>query len=164
MKIINCNSIAILLATYKAEKYLRDQLDSLLSQTNTDWTCYCQDDGSPDKTVSILSEYSVNYPRHFVVVDHGLTRQGCANNFLTLLNCIESKYYMFCDQDDVWLPDKILLSFDRMKQIEVSHLDNPILIHTDRIFVDETLNVLQASEWNPNTGQKSIIKHETRVI
>ena len=53
-KIINKASIAILMATYNGENYLREQIDSILCQTNQDWTLYVQDDGSKDATLDII--------------------------------------------------------------------------------------------------------------
>ena len=106
-KIINKRSIAILMATYNGEKYLKEQIDSIMNQTNHDWTLYIQDDGSKDKTLDIIKSYS---DERIVWVDNGLTRQGCCMNFMSLLNKVESSYYMFCDQDDVWLPEKVQIS------------------------------------------------------
>ena len=150
MKIQNENSIAILMATYNGEKYLSEQIDSIIAQNNRDWTLYIQDDGSNDNTRRIIDEYCQKDER-IVYVDLGLTHQGCCNNFMTLLNVVESKYYMFSDQDDVWLPEKIDISLEKMKEQEIAHPDKPILIFTDRILVNEKLEYLQNGNpaWNP---------------
>lgn len=162
MKISNKKNLAVLLATYNASKFLREQLDSLLAQTYTEWICYCQDDGSKDDTVEILAEYERKYPSYFKLIDVGLTRQGCANNFMSLLNCIESDYYMFCDQDDVWLPNKLKISIETIKEYEQKYNNIPLLIHTDRTFVDTKLNVLIPSEWNPKGKRRE--KIEKKII
>lgn len=145
-KIINTKPIAILMATYNGEKYLDAQIESILSQTNNEWTLYIQDDGSKDKTLDIIKKYSDN--NRIMWVDSGLTRQGCCMNFMTLLNMVESRYYMFCDQDDVWLPEKVQISIDKVRELEKTNPDKPILIHTDKKRVDADLNIILESELN----------------
>ena len=128
-KIKNNRPIAILMATYNGEKYLREQIDSLLAQTCCDWTLYIQDDGSKDATLDIIKSYD---DERIVLVDVGLTRQGACMNFMSLLNMVESEYYMFCDQDDVWFEDKVELSYMRMKEEELKYgIDRPILVFSD---------------------------------
>ena len=145
-KITNERSVAVLMATYNGDKYLSEQIDSIFSQTYGDWTLYIQDDGSNDKTLDIIRKYAGG--DKVIQVDRGLTRQGACMNFMSLLNMVESRYYMFCDQDDVWLPKKIELSMNRMKEMERLHPDVPILVHTDKKRVDVDLNVILESELN----------------
>lgn len=145
-KITNSRSIAILMATYNGEKYLAEQIESVFNQTNTSWTLYIQDDGSKDNTTEIIRRYADN--DKVIFVDRGLTHQGACMNFMSLLNMVESRYYMFCDQDDVWLPQKIELSMKRMKEIEKFHPETPILVHTDKKRVDANLRIILESELN----------------
>ena len=147
-KIINPKPIAILLAAYNGEKYLREQIDSIRMQTFTGWTLYIQDDGSSDNTVAIIDEYANNY-ENIICIDRGLSRMGPQINFMSQLSIVESEYYMFCDQDDVWLPEKIALSLAEMQKTEAVHPGRSVLVHTDYRVVDENLNVLLASYWNP---------------
>ena len=141
-------SIAILMATYNGEKYLKEQLESIINQTYYNWTLYIQDDGSKDKTLEIIKEYEKKDSRvkHF---DIGLTRQGAGQNFMSMLNAIDSNYYMFADQDDVWFPDKIEKTFKRMKEEEGKNPDKPIIVHTSRCHTDADLNVKLENEFNP---------------
>lgn len=145
-KIVNNRYVAVLMGTYNGDKYLSEQIDSIFSQTYGDWTLYIQDDGSNDKTLDIIRKYADG--NKVILVDKGLTRQGACMNFMSLLNMVESRYYMFCDQDDVWLPQKIELSMNRMKEMERLHPDVPILVHTDKKRVDADLNVILESELN----------------
>ena len=62
------STIAILLTTYNGEHYLREQLDSLLSQSDTDWHLYIHDDGSTDGTQQIVSSYVERYPRRITLL------------------------------------------------------------------------------------------------
>lgn len=140
----NTKSIAILLAVYNAEQYLAEQLDSLYAQTNLDWTLYIRDDGSSDSTIKILNEYSSKYD-NIVLIEDELGNLRAKNNFLRLLELVDSTYYMFCDADDVWYPNKIELSFSRIKQEENSHPSKPIIVHTDFTVVDEKLNLISTS-------------------
>lgn len=148
MKISNKNkSVAVLMATYNGAKYLREQIDSILNQTSTDWVLYIQDDGSQDETVDIIKSYA---DERIHLVDIGLTKQGAGMNFMSLLNVVESNYYMFCDQDDVWFPDKIEKSLVRMQEEEsICGNDVPIIVHTDKIHVNADLSIRQKSGFNP---------------
>lgn len=143
---INTKSIAILLAAYNAEKYLVEQIESLICQTNQDWTLYIRNDGSKDNTDEIISNYCSRYS-NIIEIDRGGENLGCRNNFFRLLEVVESEYYMFCDQDDVWLSNKIELSVDRMGEIKSINPDKPLLVHTDSAIYDENLNVVAESFW-----------------
>lgn len=142
----NTKSIAILLAAYNAEKYLEEQIESLISQTNQDWTLYIRNDGSKDNTSKIISDYCDRYA-NIIEIDRGGVNLGCRNNFFRLLEIVESEYYMFCDADDVWFNDKIELSVNRMHEIALVNPDKPLLVHTDSAIYDENLNLIAESFW-----------------
>lgn len=142
-KIINPRSIAILMATYNGSKFLSEQIDSIKNQDNTDWTLYIQDDGSTDNTLDIINSYKDD---RIKLIDVGLSHQGPCMNFMSLLNMVESDYYMFCDQDDVWLPHKISISLMRIQKNEIK--TKPCLVYTDKTRVDENLNILIKEEYN----------------
>ena len=95
--------IAILMATYNGAKYLREQIDSILSQTSNLWHLYIHDDGSKDGTMEILNDYTTRYPETVSVLDYP-SRGGALQNFMSLLEKVEADYYMFSDQDDVCIP------------------------------------------------------------
>jgi len=140
------SQIAILLATYNGERYLKEQLDSLFSQTCQDWHLYVHDDGSKDGTVTILNSFASAHPGKISILDYPPTGGPCSN-FLSMLNRVESPYYMFCDQDDVWRPRKIELSIYEIHQIELAHPQKPVVIYTDLQIVDESLAPLSPSMW-----------------
>lgn len=100
--------VAILLSTYNGAPFLREQLDSLISQTHQNWVIFASDDGSSDATLAILSEYQLELGQDRLVIFPG-PRKGFSANFLSLLKRpeLEANYYAYCDQDDVWEADKL---------------------------------------------------------
>ena len=134
-------SIAILLATYNSERYLHDLLDSLFTQTITDFKCYVHDDGSTDGTKDIIKDYSERYRGSIQVLEYAPTGSAKAN-FLSMLQYVEEEYVMFCDHDDVWKNDKIESSLNKIKEIEGTE---PALVFGDMVVVDEKLNVIHPS-------------------
>lgn len=139
--------IDILLATYNGEKFIRPQIESILSQTFQDFNLIIQDDGSSDGTVDILRSYQAEFPDKISVFENRAPT-GCATkNFLSLAQRSTSDYVMFCDQDDVWLPDKVKITYRAIKELEQEseNKDIPLLIHTDLQVVDENLNLLNKS-------------------
>ncbi len=117
--------IDILMATYNGEAYLAEQLDSLLRQTYANWRLTVHDDGSTDQTRSIIRRYATKDPR-ISFLDDGVEGLGAAQNFLHLLEQVEGDYYMFCDQDDIWLPDKVM----KMQQA-ISACNGPALVYSN---------------------------------
>lgn len=140
--------IAILMATYNGEKYIEEQLDSILQQTYSDTVVFIHDDGSTDGTIDIVKKYTEKYPDRVKIVE-GEPTGGSKNNFLYLLNKVEADYYMFSDQDDVWLPHKIETLKSLIDEMEgedgVNPSETPILVFGDMKVVDEKLDVINDS-------------------
>lgn len=132
---------AILLATCNGENYISEQIDSILEQTDKDWMLYIHDDGSKDKTVNIIETYAKNYPEQICVVEGAVTG-GAKQNFFYLFSQVEAPYYMCCDQDDVWLPEKIEVTKKEMSYLEKGDEQLPFLVFTELKVVDEELHVL----------------------
>jgi glycosyltransferase involved in cell wall biosynthesis len=150
-KIINKTPIAILLGVYNGARYIGEQIDSVILQTYKDWTLYIRDDASTDDTLDIIRGYAGMYDNIIVVNDFD-GNLGCNGNYFRLLTLIESKYYMFCNADDYWFPNKIEFSMDKMKEEESKHNDVPILVHTDLSISDINLTTMSISYWeNTNT-------------
>lgn len=141
-------TVDILLATYNGERFLSEQLESIFSQTFRDWRLIVRDDGSTDATTHMLCELESKNPARVKVLPMNEAAQGACDNFSALLRHAAAPYIMFCDQDDVWLPDKIEVTMSAMKSLERQHgVDVPLLVHTDLKVVDEELNVLGDSLW-----------------
>jgi len=100
--------VAILLATYNGEKFLVEQLESLLAQTHRNWVIYASDDGSSDATLEILHLYQKRLGKDRLFILSGPC-QGFSKNFMSLVksSLVKEEYVAFCDQDDVWLPKKL---------------------------------------------------------
>ncbi len=138
---------AILVATFNGEKYLREQLDSLVVQTTQNFICFLHDDVSSDRTVEIVEEYCERYPEKFVYL--GSQKCGGAKqNFFYMLGLVDADYILFCDQDDVWLPMKIERCLSEMHNLEkVYGKDAPLCVYSDLMAVDEKMNTMEDSLW-----------------
>lgn len=156
-QIINDKRIAILMATYNGGVYLREQLDSIIRQTNKDWKLYIRDDGSTDETLEIIKGY-VEKSDSIVLIQDSLGSRGAAGNFFALLGAVDSWYYMFADQDDVWLPDKVASIYSYIMELEIRHKNKPIVIGTDLKVVDVHLNTLAESFWSNSKIRVSLLK------
>ncbi|MFC0213242.1 glycosyltransferase family 2 protein [Paenibacillus chartarius] len=137
--------VDILLSIYNGEKYLPELLNSLEAQTFTNWRLVVRDDGSNDASCLVIKNFKSKYPEKVLFIEE---QSGCnmkpAKSFFFLLKYVEAEYVMFCDQDDVWLPQKIESTIEEMK---VSDPDLPTLVHTDLTVVDEKLNIINESFW-----------------
>lgn len=148
--------IAVLLATYNGERYLPELLESLIKQSVQNFCCFVHDDGSKDETVKILEDYCSRYPQRFVMVE-GESTGGAKSNFMYLMNQVQADYYMFCDQDDVWLPEKVKMSYDL---IEKQKIDIPTVVYTDLKIVNSNLNLIDSSYYHytgKNPSRNSLI-------
>lgn len=139
--------VAILLAAYNAEKFLSQQIDSVIRQTDKRWTLYVRNDASTDKTQEIIDKYLEMYPDKIIQIDRGGINIGCRDNFFKLLENIDSKYYMFCDADDVWFDDKIEQLLTVIQEAEKETPNIPILAYGDTTVCDKNLNILVPSYW-----------------
>lgn len=133
------SKVCVLMATYNGEKYVLEMLESIRKQTYNDFVCYIHDDGSTDLTCEIVDDFCEKNS-NFIRLKAQSTG-GAKNNFLYLLNKIgrQYKYCMFCDQDDIWLPDKIKKSLDAMEKLENGDTSQPALVYCDMRVVDANL-------------------------
>lgn len=119
-------SIIILMGVYNGERYLAQQLNSLAAQTHKNWRLIASDDGSIDGTIQILEYYQTVWGKEKLQIRHG-PKAGFAENFMSMAcdPAVQGDYYAFCDQDDVWLPEKlevVLQYFESIKKPAVPHL------------------------------------------
>ena len=102
-------TVAILLATYNGEKYLQAQLDSLVTQSHSDWVLLWRDDGSTDGTRAVMQRFNATIGAARCIEITGTDgRIGATASFMTLLRAAaDYPLVAFADQDDVWLPEKL---------------------------------------------------------
>ena len=140
------SSVAILLCTYNGAEYLSEQLDSLEKQTHKNWRVIVSDDGSTDKTIDILHAYKAKWPNGKLDIRNG-PKKGFCQNFLSLAcdTNIKADYYAFCDQDDVWMADKLQVGLECILRHRSDYVDNSALYCGRTTYVDESLKVLGSS-------------------
>lgn len=143
--------IDILLATYNGEKFVKEQIESILNQTYENFNLIISDDASTDNTLNILEEYEKKDTR--IKVFKKEKNEGLIDNFEFLLKNVTSDYFMFSDQDDIWKKDKIEKSINKLKE------ESSGLVYTDLEIVDEKLNVIYPSYWKYKQIYKKIIKY-----
>jgi glycosyltransferase involved in cell wall biosynthesis len=140
--------IEVLLATYNGERFLREQVESILAQDYGNLRVLARDDGSSDETVKILNEYAARYPDRFRVMPLSPGTGSAKENFLLLSKASRARYICFSDQDDVWLPDKLTRTKQAMDELELHWgADVPLLVFTDLQVVDEKRRTLHHSFW-----------------
>ena len=129
--------IDILIATYNGEKYLKEQIESILNQTYKNIRLIISDDASKDSTPQILEEYRKKDSRIEIYLNK--ENRGVVKNIEFLLEKVEDEFYMLADQDDVWLPLKVEKSIETLKK------QNADLVFGDLEVVDEKLETLYPS-------------------
>lgn len=134
---MNADTIDILLPTYNGEKYLKEQIDSILNQTYKNIRLIISDDCSKDSTPKILEEYKGKDER----IELYLQKEniGVVKGIEFLLKKVKSNYYMLADQDDVWLPIKVEKSIETLKK------ENADLVFGDLEVVDQDLKTMYPS-------------------
>ncbi len=148
------NKINIILAAYNGEKYISELIDSILGSSYKDFTLFICDDCSKDNTGRIAEEYVAKHPDHIRYLKNE-RNMGSTLSFLENLKKVRDEYpadyYMFCDQDDVWLSDKIAVTMKQMKHIEKRRgRITPVVVFSDALLVDEGLNYVNRSFYRTN--------------
>ena len=148
--------VQILLATFNGEKFLREQLDSIVNQKYKLWELLIHDDGSVDKTISILNEYQKNHPKKIrILIDKNIFSSASKNFFHLIKNrSKKANLYCLCDQDDIWHKNKlnIIIEIYNSKKDKV-----PLLIHTDLSLIDASGKLLEKSHNRLINYQKNLI-------
>lgn len=128
--------VKVLLSAYNGEKYIAQQIDSILAQTYPAIEVYVRDDGSKDDTLKVLEPYVEKKQIH---LEKG-QNVGFVKSFLWLVeNCGEADYYAFSDQDDVWFENKIEMAMERLEKTDT---DKPVLYFSNYDLYDGDLNFM----------------------
>lgn len=134
-------SVEILMAAYNGEKYVAQQIESILSQSYGNFNLLISDDFSTDSTFDILLDYERKHP-DVICVTRAERRFGNArDHFFSLMKKSTADYLFFCDQDDVWFPSKVELFMDKMKGGENEFgKECSLVVFSDQIPTDSALN------------------------
>ena len=133
------HSVLVLMSTYNGEKFLEAQLESLYNQHGVDIHILVRDDGSKDSTLSILDKFKSTRGQMTVIKGDNV---GAAKSFFEVSRYAQSKlpqfdYYAFCDQDDVWLPDKLISAANNLEKAGKNKL-----YFCSENYVDSNLNII----------------------
>lgn len=165
--------IAILMATFNGERFVEEQLNSLLAQSHRDFKVFVRDDGSTDATRSIVEKLALTDTRIELLSEHH--NLGVTQNFFRLLEWAGVSFdaYAFCDQDDCWLPDKLR---DAAHALQTGATERPRLYFTRLTIASANLEPLgfspipkQLSFWNAVaqnvvTGCTAVINRRAREL
>lgn len=138
-------TVHILLATYNGAQFLTEQLDSIAQQTHSAWTLTISDDGSTDNTLALVAEFAARITQPLTVLQ-GPRQKSSTRNFCHLIQNAPaagaSDLYAFCDQDDVWLDNKL----ERAVQWHAQEQSHAVRLYCSRTqFVDEQLKPIGLS-------------------
>lgn len=124
--------VQVLLSTYNGEKFLKKQINSILNQDYPSISILIRDDGSDDRTREIIKKYIKKYSNIKYYQGNNI---GCVGSFFELINKagMEYDYFAFCDQDDIWLSNKISRAIEKLDELS----DNIKLYCSNLILVDE---------------------------
>lgn len=139
--------VAVIMSTYNGDKFLREQIESILLQENVRVMLFIRDDGSRDSTAEIIAEYAETYP-NVIFWDKGqIQNLGIRDSFLTLLKEVcfaypEINYFAFADQDDVWKKDKLSAAVRLMREQNPDEAKST-LYYSNKTFVDAELHLIE---------------------
>lgn len=140
--------IQVLLAVFNGERFIEEQVASILNQSYSDIHLVIRDNASCDNTVKILKRLQEEHPEKITVL-FSETNDGVIGNFARLAEYATAPYVMFSDADDVWNKDKIALSFEKMQDLEnIYGKEMPLLVHSDLKVVDKELQEIHPSFWS----------------
>lgn len=133
------------MTTYNGEKYIRAQLDSILAQDYPNVSILIRDDGSSDRTIDILKEYSSRFDNISFYTGENL---GVVKGNFDLIKNSDSTadYYAFSDQDDYWKSTKISRAVLKLREL---NKDKPLLYCGKTILTDKNLNILDVKIKTP---------------
>lgn len=137
------SSVLVLMSTYNGQSFLSEQIESLLNQKDVELNILVRDDGSQDGTHEILNEWQQQGKLKWYTGEN----LKPSNSFWDLLkNSESSDYYAFCDQDDVWLEDKLKVAIDALNQFST---DKPAMYFSSKRLVDADLNTIKDTKESP---------------
>ena len=133
-------TISIAMATYNGARFIREQLDSLAAQTYPPHELVVTDDGSSDRTLEIVADFSRSAPFP-VHVYRNNPRVNYRANFMKCASLCSGDLIAFCDQDDIWDQDKLAVLVQHFKEVEADLVFHDFrLIDTDGNRIENVLS------------------------
>lgn len=130
--------VLVLLSSYNGERFIKEQIDSILNQVGVNISLLVRDDGSSDRTLELLKQYEC-LDNVYIIKGRNV---GCANSFLELMKVAFNQmdkydYFAFCDQDDYWMSEKIKRASSKLETMDKQI---PCLYFSNLYVVDASLN------------------------
>lgn len=139
-------SISVCMATYNGEKYVEEQIKSVLTQLDNSDEIIVSDDNSTDNTIEIIKSFNDQRIKIFINKNKGIV-----NNFQNAIKQAQGDYLFLADQDDVWLPNKVSNSLNSLKTND--------LVVSNCIVTDENLKTIHPSYFKLNNSKKGFFKN-----
>lgn len=139
--------ISVVIASYNGEKYIEQQIKSILEQLETDDELIISDDNSKDNTIAIVN--SIGDPRIKVIQNR--KSLGLIRNFQVGLKLVEGEYVFLSDQDDIWQKNKVEIFLEYLKDYDV--------VQSDAIIVDSNLQVLYPSLYALKGSKRGFVRN-----
>lgn len=136
--------VLVLMASYNGQQYIDEQIESLFAQEGVEVELLVRDDGSSDATKEHLEKWAQKSNTRWYTGEH-LNVQFGFYDLMTKAMESDARYYAFCDQDDVWDPDKLRIAVERLEQLPPG---TPGLYYCGQRLVDAELNFLSNHRLN----------------
>lgn len=137
--------ISVCMATYNGERYIKEQIESILKQLSADDEIIISDDGSEDSTIEIVNSF--NDKRIKIFFNQGIN--GFTHNFENAMSNAKGEYIFLSDQDDIWMDNKVLITLEALRKAD--------LVLSDCITVNNDMKVLQESRFKAFNIQPGFI-------
>ncbi len=139
--------VDILMTVFNGEKFIDEQIQSILDQTHQNFRLIIRDNHSNDSTPQIIKRWEKRFPNN-ISATLGTKNLGVLGNFSALTEHAQAPYIMFSDSDDIWMKEKITKTLAKMQEMEQAYgVKTPLLVHTDLTVVDMHLNEIHNSFW-----------------
>lgn len=143
--------ISIIMATYNGEDYIREQLDSIVGYLKPRDELLISDDGSTDETIQIVEKYVNKYPN--VKLTHG-PHEGTSMNFISAIPKCSGDIVLFCDQDDIWMSEKI----ETIRSFFESHPTIQLVMH-NAVFCDGKGSSLEGDIFTRRKARHGVVRN-----
>ena len=140
--------VQVLLSTWNGARWLPALLESLQQQSFQDWQLLVRDDGSTDQTLRILLEWQDQFPEKVAGILADGVNLGSTRSFSRLVEISTAEFLCFCDQDDVWFPEKLEVQYEHLRRLQGEYGEHtPLLVHSDLAVIDQHKEILAVSFW-----------------